>query len=1088
MTVIEIRPFRNCRVASFYALFGCCWIVLTDSAIYLRGGMSPGGALFSTGTGLLFILLSTTVIQLYVLHFNRKSLKKCDASILRLQQLSQRANDIALLLDEDGRVVEANDRAVAAYGHPISTLLTMTLSQLRSPDDSWHSDWAAVWERGETFFEAIHQRADGSQFLVEVSSRKIEMNGRWFVQSFLRDITERKEAERQLVRLKDIYAALSQTNQSIIRISDQQKLFEKICDIAIQFGHFKLAWIGLIDEETRTVVPAAAAGCEAAYVDGLHLSADCASPLSSGPIGRALLSGNCFIDDNFAESEHGLPWRDRLAKHSLSGAASFPLILQGKAIGAFTVYAAEKGFFTQDLVDLLMEIATDISFALERLEAMKERQQLEASLAATNARIQGIIEGSGDLIAAIDTDSNFTLCNQAKRDLSLRTFGIDLRAGVSVTAERGDPSTGIPDFSESWRRALAGERLVQQWNFGEGSEQKFHESRFAPLLDTEGHIFGAFHLARDISEHKKLEFELRKLLTAVEQSPVTVVITDTEGSIQYVNPAFTATSGYKAEEVLGKNPRILKSGETAREEYAAIWESILGGRPWFGQFHNKRKDGSLYWEEAIIAPVRNSDGAIAQFIAIKQDVTIRREAEEKARFLAFHDPLTGLPNRLLVKSRAETSIAYSDQSGRKSALLYIDVDHFKRVNDSLGHRVGDEVLQLLVTRIKGCIRDCDTLSRVGGDEFLIVLSAFDSTNALVAVANRIVEQTSFPFLVGGFELSMTVSIGIAIYPDHGTDFDMLQRQADVAMYVAKRSGRNTFCIYTKEMDAEANEYLLILNGLHKALEREEFFLVYQPQISLTTGQMMGVEALIRWNHPQLGVVSPDRFIPVAEDSGMIIEIGRWVLREACRQASAWRDMGIRDFSMAVNLSAVEFKGCGLPEAVAVALAEAGLDPRWLELELTESFLIEDGESAIAVLKELKDLGVRLALDDFGTGYSSFAYLRNFKLDALKIDRLFVRDLATNHEDEAIVRSVIQLAQDFGLRTVAEGVESGDCLDILRRAGCDDAQGYIFAKPMQSEALVEYLNSGFTDSSVRGVDSLKSRLDPHRDLSASLFEQ
>jgi diguanylate cyclase (GGDEF)-like protein/PAS domain S-box-containing protein len=516
-----------------------------------------------------------------------------------------------------------------------------------------------------------------------------------------------------------------------------------------------------------------------------------------------------------------------------------------------------------------------------------------------------------------------------------------------------------------------------------------------------------------------MEFELRKLTTAVEQSPVTVVITDLDGNIEYVNPAFTATSGYAAEEVMGKNPRILKSGYSTGKEYEAMWESISGGEPWFGLFRNRRKDGSLFWEEAVIAPVRDSAGAITQYIAVKQDITTRMEAEERATFLTFHDPLTKLPNRILGKTRMDRAMANADQLGLKSALLFIDVDHFKRINDSLGYRVGDRLLQALAERIQSCLRETDTLSRLGGDEFLIVLSAVEDEEAMDRMATAILEQAAAPFSIDGFELSVTLSVGVAIYPDDGREFDLLHKQADMAMYFAKKSGRNTYRFYSPRMETDANEYLLILNGLRKALERDEFVLYYQPQVCLSSGKVIGAEALIRWNHPELGFVSPGRFISVAEDSGLIAEIGAWVLQEACRQAYRWQQLGLNQLAVSVNLSAVQFKRGGLPQIVQGALAADNLEPSCLCLELTESILLEDNANVLAIVQQLKSLGVGLSLDDFGTGYASFAYLRSFKLDELKIDQSFIREITKNAGDERIVKSIVELSILRGrcLRTI-----------------------------------------------------------------------
>jgi diguanylate cyclase (GGDEF)-like protein/PAS domain S-box-containing protein len=555
-----------------------------------------------------------------------------------------------------------------------------------------------------------------------------------------------------------------------------------------------------------------------------------------------------------------------------------------------------------------------------------------------------------------------------------------------------------------------------------------------------------------------MEFELRKLTTAVEQSPVTVVITDQNGTMEYVNPSFTTSSGYTAEEALGRNSKILQGGETSPDEYQAMWDCISRGQAWFGRFHNRRKDGSLFWEEAIIAPVRDQAGAITQYIAIKQDITRRLEAEERASFLSLHDQLTSLPNRVLGQACMEAAMEGADKTACRSALLFIDVDNFKRINDSLGYRIGDHLLRAIATRIQGCLRTNDTLSRSGGDEFFIVLSAVDNSTEIDRMASAILEQTRAPFAVEGFELSVTLSIGVSVYPDDSREFDLLHKRADMAMYFAKKSGRNTYRFYTEKMEADANEYLVIVNGLRKALERGEFVLHYQPQYSLQSGTVTGAEALIRWNHPELGLIQPGRFISIAEDSGLIVDIGQWVLEEACRQAVRWQQEGLGRLVVAVNLSAIQFKRDGLAEIVRSAIEDAHLEPACLQLELTESILIENEATVLATVHQLKSLGVGLSLDDFGTGYASFAYLRNFDLDELKIDQSFIREITTNPGDARIVKSIVELAQGFGLSTIAEGVEDLASLDIVRSAGCDRVQGFYFARPMPSDHFAAFVAS------------------------------
>jgi diguanylate cyclase (GGDEF)-like protein/PAS domain S-box-containing protein len=1069
---LAIGRIATLRVVRFYLLLGFAWIVVTDGVVFLHGGVSLLPAMLGMGKGLFFVAVTGVALYFYMTRRAHETRHENEALRQRLTQLSKFANDIVLLFDESGKIIEANDRAVDAYGYPLDVLLAMNVEELRQSSNEWHADWATVIKSGEARFEAVHQRADGSVFPIEVSSRRIDHRGRHLVQSIVRDIGERKEAERKIIRLKDIYAALSQTNQEIVRTSNREELFKAICGIAVKFGHFRLAWVGMVDEATQAIVPVAMAGPEIGYLDGVRVSADPASPFSKGPTGLTVIRGEHFIANDLNEQMRGTPWQDHWTRFDIKSAAAFPMFFQGRAVGSLTLYSSEVAFFSEDLIDLLDEMAVDISYAMDRIEADRQRLNLEAELVATNARIQGILAGTQDIVAAIDRDLRITLCNRTHRELLESQFGIEMISGKSIEEWAAHPSLQVRSVAASLRKALDGEYKIENWSFTQGEEEVFYESFMAPLFDPLGEMIGAFHVGRDVSEHRKMESELRKLTTAVEQSPVTVVITDLNGSIQYVNPFFTVTTGYEAAEVLGKNSRILSSGETSHDQYQAMWECIQGGSPWFGLFHNRRKDGSLFWEEAIISPVRDAAGVIKQYIAIKQDITLRLEAEERASFLTFHDQLTSLPNRVLVKTYMETAKEDAEQSGGKSALLSVDVDNFKRINDSLGYHIGDRLLQTVAERIQGCLRSTDTLSRAGGDEFLIVLSAVTDEGEIGQMATAILNRTRSAFAVEGFELSVTLSIGIAVYPDDSLEFEALHRQASMAMYVAKRSGRNAYRFYTSKMETDANEYMLILNGLRMALERNEFVLHYQPQYCIETGEIVGAEALLRWNHPQLGLIPPVRFIPIAEDSGLIVDIGEWVLQEACREAVKWQREGQRKLVVAVNLSAVQFKRAGLPELVRRAFAEAGLEPCCLSLELTESILIENTANVLAIVKQLKALGVALSLDDFGTGYASFAYLRNFDLDELKIDQSFIHEIATNPGDEKIVKSIIELAKCFGLRTVAEGVEDAMALDLVRAAGCDYAQGYYFARPMPAEQMSALIASRPGNDHGRNADSAR----------------
>lgn len=466
--------------------------------------------------------------------------------------------------------------------------------------------------------------------------------------------------------------------------------------------------------------------------------------------------------------------------------------------------------------------------------------------------------------------------------------------------------------------------------------------------------------------------------------------------------------------------------------------------------------GQLRWFSASGSPIFDAKGEFAGYRGIGQDITERKANERQIEFLAQHDVLTRLPNRLLVRDRLEQAVAHAERSRAKLALLFLDLDHFKGINDSLGHSAGDTLLKEVARRLGECVRDSDTISRQGGDEFLIVLSDLPDTDAAAPVLAKIMGRLQEPFQIEGDEVSTSVSMGIAIFPEDGNSFETLLKKADMAMYRAKEGGRNTYRFFDEGMNIEAIEHMVMRNGLRHALERGEFVLHYQPQIHLASGAVTGVEALIRWNHPELGMIMPGRFISVAEESGLIVPIGDWVIREACRQAMIWKMAGVPALVMAVNLSAVQFKRGDVEQSVVHALEESGFNPALLELELTESILIQNAENVLGTVKRLKRLGVKLSIDDFGTGYSSLSYLKRFDIDKLKIDQSFIRDLASDPDDAAIVLAIIQMARSLNLTTLAEGVEDIGMLETLRTFHCDEAQGDYFARPMPAEAFADYL--------------------------------
>lgn len=573
------------------------------------------------------------------------------------------------------------------------------------------------------------------------------------------------------------------------------------------------------------------------------------------------------------------------------------------------------------------------------------------------------------------------------------------------------------------------------------------------LLEGKRYIYAS---SRDITERKKMENELQKLSQAVEQSPNTIVITDLDGKIEYVNTAFEIASGYTKEEAIGQNPRFIQSGKTPKNYYDDMWGNLINGKIWRGEFINRRKNGTEYIESVKVGPIYQSDGHISHYMAVKEDITDKKDAEARLHYLANFDLLTGLPNRIQLEDRIQYAINTSKRHERQFAIIFMDLDNFKNINDTLGHKIGDAVLIEIANRLSNAIREEDSVARLGGDEFIFLLPDITSQGA-VHVVQKLLHIISIPLEIDDFELTVTASIGIAIYPHDGADQETLSKNADTAMYQAKQNGRNNYSFFTAVMQDRVRRNMQLTNALHHVLERNQLRVVYQPQIDTLSDNIVGVESLVRWVHPELGEISPSEFIPLAEESGLIIPIGEWVLRTAIKHAKKWQDMGFDPLIVAVNISAVQFRHFNLIQMVTDILKESSFSPEFLELELTEAVTMHDPNLAIYIMDELNKLGVRMSIDDFGTGFSSLGHLKKFKVYKLKIDQSFVHDIPNDRDDKAIVRAIISMSHNLGIRTIAEGVETQEQLDYLVQHGCDEIQGYYYSKPLEEEQLLEFMN-------------------------------
>jgi diguanylate cyclase (GGDEF)-like protein/PAS domain S-box-containing protein len=562
-------------------------------------------------------------------------------------------------------------------------------------------------------------------------------------------------------------------------------------------------------------------------------------------------------------------------------------------------------------------------------------------------------------------------------------------------------------------------------------------------------------VVEDISDRRHAEDQLRLMASIFEHSGEAILISDRDNNIVAVNPAFTRLTGYAADEVVGRNPRVLASGRTTQQEYEEMWRAIDTLGLWHGEVWDRRKDGGTYPKWLTISTLKNAAGEVTHYIGSFTDITERKAAEDRIHHLAHHDALTGLPNRFHLQGRLEQALATARRDHRPLAVIFLDLDRFKIVNDTLGHHVGDQLLIAVAHRLRASVRSSDIVARLGGDEFVLVLTDAEAS-AAHQLAEKILRSLANTYHVGAHVLHSTPSLGIAMFPADGDSVETLMKNADTAMYHAKSAGRNNVQFFTAAMNEEASARLTFENSLRQAVEHGEFELHFQPQIELESGRLVGVEALVRWRHPQQGLISPLEFIPLAEETGLIVPLGEWVLDRALRQLAAWRDSGIDGLRMAVNLSAHQLRNPAFASSVAEALEIHRIPPERLELEITESAAMDDPQATIEQLGRLRRMGIDLAIDDFGTGYSSLAYLKLLPIRRLKLDRSFVMDIEHDANDAAICSATIALAHSLGLGVVAEGVETEAQRDYLARLDCDIVQGYLFSRPLPAREAEAYL--------------------------------
>ncbi|MCD2449880.1 EAL domain-containing protein [Methylicorpusculum oleiharenae] len=1279
------------------------WILQLSTTPAFKDRISSGDHALLIATAGIAVTLTLSLLT-WLLSSGRESAHS------RFRLLFKQAGDGILLISRDHRLIDANPAALKMLGYSRNELLERRLPDIVATHEHSRLEFDVnLMMPGITHLEEwIHVRKDGSEFAAEVCAS--QLNSQFYL-TILRDLTERKNAEQRILRLTHLYQALSETNQAIVRMIDESELFPLVCRCAVDFGGMKMAWIGQLNKSDQRIEPVARYGEGLAFLDNLDYSSRGDLQLDCGITGKALLENRPVIVKDYLNDPMTRHWHESAKTFGWHSAAAFPIQRNDKPFAVFSVYHAQKDAFDKDAINLLKEMADDISFALDNFDRENQRQLTEKALYKSESHFRFVTESSQALIWVSDTDKKCTWFNKVWLDFTGRTMEQELGNGWMEGVHPDDIhqckdlffsqfdhqkpfsmeyrlkhhdgqyrwifDNGAPYFDdqgvfqgyigscqdvterkaaeqalaeneakmsavlenvsaciyikdEAGRYQFVNRNCLTLWNLtmdeviGATDEKLFDEQSAAqirkndrcvlvegkavqteesnivtstgkaasywavkiPLRRENGSIYGLCGISTDISELKRLEMSLRdneKLLSESQRiaqigswridlpannvtwsdetyhifqtthdnfeqnleaftkrihpqerpglqkwlngilehetagphqfklllpegnerilemhgelncdakgKPIAIngtvqditerlqaeqqlrlnaqvfdfsregiIITDAQNKIVSVNPAYTEISGYSFQESLGKNPRLVSSGKQDKAFYEDMWRQILNQGHWQGEVINRRKNGSLYPQWLSISVIRDPSGRISHHIGILNDLSEHKAAEERIQFLSNFDPLTHLPNRDLLRDRTQLALAAAQRANSSFALMYLDVDRFKIVNDSMGPSIGDQLLKELANRFIEHLHPDDTVCRQGGDEFIFLLPNTDAEGA-AHVAQKMLELIAQPFTLEGQRMTLTASIGIAQYPQDGNELEQLAQSADAALFRAKQNGRNNFQFFTRQLHQHAHEMLQVENELRQALERNELILYYQPQIDAKTSKIIGVEALIRWQHPQKGMVPPGRFIPIAEESGLIVDIGDWVLHTAIRQNVTWQSEGLDIVPVAVNLSVAQFRQDRLYRLIAQSLREYKLDPALLELEMTEGIAMENTEQTISTLNQLHALGVKLAIDDFGTGYSSLSYLKRFQIDKLKIDQSFVRDLGRDTEDAAIVTAIIGMAKGLGFKTIAEGVETQDQLDFLREKQCDEIQGYFFSKPVPPEVFAEMLRKG-----------------------------
>lgn len=861
----------------------------------------------------------------------------------------------------------------------------------------------------------------------------------YWVYRMKREISIRKAAEMreqsrsQIMEMLAIGAPLEQILHAIVK-SVEQLNPSMLCSIM------------LLDQDSKHLLSVAGPSLPDFYndaINGIEIGD------GVGSCGTAVFNNKLVIVEDISSHPYWALYKDLAAKARLAACWSHPIrSASGKVLGAFGIYHHQRNRPSKLDIATIQESSRLASVAIERKQTEDAAKAAEKNLNARAANIRFILENSP--IAVRITSLKTGQVKFANQDYAKMTnLSLDALIGVDPRHYYANPQDYIEVIDTLERGERVTNKLIEIINFSDPAKPKWTLASYMIMtFDDEPAVLAWFY---DVTDSKLTENELRIAATAFE-SQEGIVVTDAKNHILRVNSAFRAITGYSSEEVVGQTPAFLSSGRHDEAFYEAMWEKLGRTGTWDGEIWNRRKNGDVYPEYLTITAVKDEHGVVTNYVATLTDITLSKAASEEIKNLAFFDPLTNLPNRRLLMDRLKQALASSSRSRQRGALLFLDLDHFKDLNDSLGHDIGDLLLKQVAERLVSCVREGDTVARLGGDEFVVLLEdlseeALEAASQTEVIAQKILNLLNEPYQLSIHKHYSTPSIGVALFNDHETGLDAIIKQADIAMYQSKNEGRNTIRFFDPKMQEAITARIEMEQELRNAIEQQQFQLYYQLQVD-AMGRALGAEALIRWNHPDRGMISPFNFIPLAEETDLILPIGSWVLDAACAQLKVWEsNIYTSALEISVNVSAKQFNQQDFVKLVQSNIQKHAINPRLLKFELTESMLVDNLYNTIINMVALQVIGVRFELDDFGTGYSSLQYLKQLPLYQLKIDQSFVRDIESDDSDRLMIHTIINMAKNLNLEVIAEGVETEAQRQFLLESGCTHFQGYLFAKPL-----------------------------------------